>query len=230
MMNICMTIKLDWLHLTFIVFQWSQMGLKTINYQCLYIDSTKIIAMLKREQENAFENTQRVAEAAAQEFQSTINRSLDETKKNVRKSIDESRNQIPQYANVVKNYQEQALESTGKMVEEYVEAQKSVIDSVVSSSAAYVENANRVFNYWYSPRVPVEIWARAVSNVAENVSATTRINNDILFGNIDAFGNAFERVQRQTEELSRINVNNAKIIANTARETVSEFSVNRQSL
>ena len=205
--------------------------------------------MSKREQEKAIEDTKKVAEeakrvedkidavetlqevgpqVAAQEFQSTINRSLDETKKNVRKSIDESRNKIPQYTNVVKNYQEQALESTGKMVEEYVEAQKSVIDSVVSSSAAYYENANRLFNYWYSPKVPTEIWARAVSNVAENVSAATRINNDILFGNIDAFGNAFERVQRQTEELSRINVNNAKTIANTARETVSEFSVNRQ--
>jgi hypothetical protein len=205
--------------------------------------------MSKREQEKAIEDTKKVAEeakrvedkidavetlqevgpqVAAQEFQSTINRSLDETKKNVRKSIDESRRQVPQYANVVKNYQEQALESTGKMVEEYVEAQKSVIDSVVSSSAAYFENANRMFNYWYSPRVPAEIWARAVSNIAENVSAVTRINNDILFGNINAFGNTFERVQRQTEELSRINVNNAKTIANTARETASEFSANRQ--
>jgi hypothetical protein len=110
------------------------------------------------------------------------------------------------------------------MVEEYVEAQKSVIDSIISSSAVYYENANRVFNYWFSPRVPVEIWARAISNIAENVSAATRINNDILFGNINAFGNAFERVQRQTEELSRINVDNAKTIANTA----AEFSANRQ--
>ena len=205
--------------------------------------------MSKREQEKAIEDTKKVAEeakrvedkidavetlqevrpqVAAQEFQSTINKSLDETKKNVRKSIDESRRQVPKYINVVKNYQEQALESTGKMVEEYIEAQKSVIDSAVSSSAAYFDNANRMFNYWYSPRVPAERWARAVSNVAENISAATRISNDILFGNMDAFGNAFERVQRQTEELSRINVNNAKTIANTARETVSEFSVNRE--
>jgi hypothetical protein len=200
--------------------------------------------MSKREQEKAVEATQRVAEeaknvtqtqigqqqAVAQEFQSTINRSLDETKKNVKKSIDESRNKIPQYTNVVKNYQEQALESTGKIVEDYVEAQKSAIDSVVSSSAAYVANANRMFNYWYSPRIPTEIWARAVSNVAENVSAATRINNDILFSNIDAMGRAFERAKQHTEELSRINVNNAKTIANTAREAASEFSVNRQSL
>ena len=160
--------------------------------------------MSKREQEKAIEDTQRVAEAAAQEFQSTINRSLDETKKNVRKSIDESRNQIPQYTNVVKNYQEQALESTGKIVEDYVEAQKSVIDSVSSSAAVFYENANRMFNYWYSPRVPTEIWARAVSNVAENVSAATRTSNDMLFGNINAFGkhlNAFSDKQKSFQEL-----------------------------
>ncbi len=54
------------------------------------------------------------------------------------------------------------------------------------------------------------------------------ISNDILFGNIEAFGNAFERAQRQTKELSRINVDNAKTIANTARETAAELSVNRQ--
>jgi hypothetical protein len=204
--------------------------------------------MSKKEQEKAIEDTKKVAEKAkhvedkidavetleevrpqlaAQKFQSTINRLLDETKKNVRKSIDESRHQVPQYANVVKNYQEQALESTGKMVEEYIEAQKSVIDSVFSSSA-YYENANRMFNYWYSPRVPTELWTRSVSNIAENISAATRISNDILFGDINTFGNIFEQVQRQTEELSRINVSNAKIIANTARETASEFSVNRK--
>ena len=206
--------------------------------------------MSKREQDKAVEAAEKVAndakrtedkidavhtlqigqqQAAAQEFQSTVNRSLDETKKNVRTSIDETRNQIPQYTNVVKNYQEQALESTGKMVEDYVEAQRSVMDSVFSSSAAYYDNANRMFNYWFSPRVPVEIWARAVSNIAENVSAATRINNDILFGNVDAFGNAFERAQRHTEELSRINVNNAKTIANSAKDTATVFSNNREA-
>jgi hypothetical protein len=198
--------------------------------------------MSKREQEKAADATQRVSEeaknaaqaqigqqqAVAQEFQSTVNRSLDETKQNVRKSLDEARNQIPQYTNAVKNYQEQALESTGKMVEDYIEAQKSVIDSVSSSANVYYENVQRMYNYWLSPRVPTELWARAVSNIAENVSAATRINNDILFGNIGALGNAFERIQRQTEELSRINVNNAKTIANTAKETAAEFSSNRQ--
>jgi hypothetical protein len=186
--------------------------------------------MSKREQEKAIEATKQVAEymrnATAKRFQESINTSLDETKENVKKSLDETRSQIPRYTNVVKNYQEQALESTGKTVENYLEAQKSIINSVFDSVAPYYENVNRMYSYWLSPRVPAEIWARAVSNVAENVSAATRINNDILFGNIDAFGNAFERVQRQTEELSRINVNNAKTIANTAKEAAAEFSNN----
>ena len=205
--------------------------------------------MSKREEDKAVEATKRVAEQArstadkqeaaatlqqirqeeaAQQFEQTVNASLEETKKNVRKSIDESRNQIPQYTDVVKNYQEQSLESTGKMVEDYLEAQKSVINSVFSSANVYYENVQRLYSYWLSPRVPTELWARSVSNIAENVSAATRINNDILFGNINAFGNAFERVQRQTEELSRINVNNAKTIANTAKETAAEFSNNRE--
>ena len=175
--------------------------------------------MSKREETKAIEDTQRVAEeakstrdkhsavktlqigqqqAVTQEFQSTVNRSLDETKENVRKSIDESRNQIP--PNVVKNYQEQALESTGKMVEDYIETQKSVINSVFNSAAVYYENANRMFNYWFSLRVPVETYVRSVNNIAENVSASVRIGNDILFGNIEAFGNEHNDIQKRFQE------------------------------
>ena len=199
--------------------------------------------MSKREQEKAIEDTIKVAEeakrvedkidavetlqevgpqVAAQEFQSTINRSLDETKKNVRKSIDEARTQIPKYTNVVKSYQEQALDSTGRMVEDYINTQKSIMDSVFSSAAPYYENVSRMYNHWLSPKVPTELYTGTVSNIAENISASTRIGNDILFGNIDAMGRAFERAKQHTEELSRINVNNAKTIANTAKETAAE--------
>jgi inorganic triphosphatase YgiF len=127
--------------------------------------------MSKREQEKAIEDTKKVAEqaksvedkleaaetlqevgqqAAAQEIQQTYRRSLDETKENVRKSIEEARSQIPKYTNVVKSYQEQALESTGKMVEDYINTQKSVMGSVFSSSAPYYENTYRMYSYWFS--------------------------------------------------------------------------------
>jgi hypothetical protein len=205
--------------------------------------------MSKREQDKAIEDTKKVAEqaksvedkleavetlqevgqqATAQEFQATLDRSLDETKKNLRRSINEAKAQVPQYANIVKSYEEQALESTGKMVEDFIETQKTVMNSFFNSATPYYENVNRMYNYWFSARVLAETYIRSVNNIAENLSASVRIGNDILFGNIEAFGNAFERAQRHTKELSRINVDNAKTIANTARETVAELSVNKQ--
>jgi hypothetical protein len=205
------------------------------------------MSISKRVEEKAIEDTQRVAEEAksikdkhdaaqtlqqvgqqqhvvAQDFQHTLHRSLDETKENVKKSIDEARTQIPQFTHVVTNYQEQVLQSTGKMVEDYVDAQKSVMNAVFNSANPYYENANRVFNYWFTPKVTAEIYARSVSNIAENVSASARIGNDILFGNIEALGDDFERAQRHTKEFTRINANVAKAIENTAREV----SVNSQ--
>jgi hypothetical protein len=44
-------------------------------------------------------------------------------------------------------------------------------------------------------------------SIAENVPASVRLGNDILFGNIDAFGKAFEQAQRNIKEFSRINTN-----------------------
>ena len=108
-------------------------------------------------------------------------------------------------------------------MEDYIETQKAVINSVYDSIVNCVLKMCKKLFHWLSPRVPAELWARSVSNIPENISAAvTRTGNDILFGNIDAFGNAFERVQRQTEELSRINANNAKTIPNTAKETAAE--------
>ena len=205
------------------------------------------MSISKKEQEKAIEDTQRIAEEAknvkdkhdaaqtlqqvgqqqqvvAQDFQHTLHRSLDETKENVKKSIDEARTQIPQFTHVVTNYQEQVLQSTGKMVEDYIEAQKSVMNSIFNSANPYYENANRLFNYWFSPRVSTEIYARSVSNIAENISASARIGNDILFGNIEALGDDFERAQRHTKEFTRINAYTAKAIESTAREV----SVNSQ--
>jgi hypothetical protein len=204
--------------------------------------------MSKREEEKALEATKKVAEEAkktedkvdatltlqeiegrvtAEEFQRSIHRSLEETKDNIRKSIDEAKNQIPQYTAVVKNYQEQALQATREMVIDYIEAQKRVIDAMSAVWIPYAENNYRMYSYWFSPQIPAEIYARTVSNISDNITASTRIANNIVFGNIDSFGNAFERVQQNTRELSKINVNTAKVFQDTARET-ARISLNRK--
>ena len=39
------------------------------------------------------------------------------------------------------------------MTEDYIEAQKSIINSVFDSSIPYYENVQRMYNNWLSPRV-----------------------------------------------------------------------------
>ena len=192
------------------------------------IETTKKVVEQAKSVEDKLEAVETLQEVGQQEFQTTFDRSLDETKKNLRRSVTEAKAQVPQYANAVKNYEERALESTGKMIEDFIDTQKTVLNSFFNSAAPYYENVNSVYYHWFSPRVSAEIYARSVSNFVENVSASARITNDILFGNIEAIGNAFERAQRHTKELSRINVDSAKTIANTARETAAELSVTRQ--
>jgi hypothetical protein len=64
------------------------------------------------------------------------------------------------------------------MVKDYINTQKSVMDSIFSSAAPYYENTYRMYSYWFSLRVPTELWARSVSNIVENISTTARINNE----------------------------------------------------
>ena len=104
------------------------------------IEATKKVAEQAKSVEDKLEAVETLQEVGqqqltVQDFQHTLHSSLDTTKKNVKKSIDEARTQIPRFTDVVTKYQEQVLQSNGKMVEDYLEAQKSVIDSVFNSAA-----------------------------------------------------------------------------------------------
>ena len=71
------------------------------------------------------------------DFKETVNRSLDETKHNINKSIDESKNQIPHYNIIVNSYQEQSLQTAKEISENYIESQKSIINSLQSAFRPY---------------------------------------------------------------------------------------------
>ena len=79
-----------------------------------------------------------------QDFTDSVNRSLDQTKDNINRSIDESKNQIPHYNTIVNSYQEQVLQTTKEISENYVESQKSIINSLQSAWRPY----NEEFDFW----------------------------------------------------------------------------------
>ena len=60
------------------------------------------------------------------------------------------------------------------------------------------------WNKWASPQRAAEIYARTVSNFADNMMATSRIVNNTLFANIGAYKTLAQREKDNVKEFSRI--------------------------
>src|SRR6476660_5275781 len=85
------------------------------------------------------------------DFQESVNRSLDETKHNINRSIDESKNQIPHFNTIVNSYQEQSLQTAKEISEQFIESQKSIINSLQSAWRPYNESFTGLINNFNSP-------------------------------------------------------------------------------
>jgi hypothetical protein len=60
-----------------------------------------------------------------------------------------------------------------------------------------------------SPRSIAELYANVVSSFANTVITATRLTNNMIFGNMEAFKTSIQQAKYNTKELSRIGVNTA---------------------
>src|SRR5437868_6110323 len=151
-----------------------------------------------------------------------INRALDETRDNIRRSTDEARRDIPRYTQAVNDYQEQTIQASREIADNYIESRKQIINSLQSAWVPQIEEANKVFtSNWISPRYLIEIYANMVNSFADNIIAATRLVNNIIFANLDAFKTSMQQAKDNVKELSRIGVNNARTFEQTSRDTAA---------
>ena len=156
-----------------------------------------------------------------QEQHHLVSRSLDETRDNIRRSIDESRSQIPRYTQAVSDYQEQTIQAAREIADNYVESQKQIINSFQSVLTPYGENVNDITANWatlFSPRRVSEVYANIVSNFANNVITATKVTNNMIFGNMEAFKTSLQQAKDSAKEFSRIGVNVAKTFEQTSND------------
>ena len=134
-----------------------------------------------------------------------VDRALDETRDNIRRTVDEARREIPRNTQAINDYQEHSLQASREIAESYLESQKQIIQSFQSVWVPYTENMYEAFrNNWASPQRAAEIYARTVSNFADNMMATSRIVNNTLFANIGAYKTLAQREKDDVKEFSRI--------------------------
>jgi vacuolar-type H+-ATPase subunit H len=181
--------------------------------------------MSTRKEQTRQEEEQEEKQLAAQELlhqreqQQSINKALDETKNNIRRATDEARKDIPRYTQIVNEYQEETIQAARQMADNYLESQREIINSVQSSLLPQVEAANRaVTSNWASPRHVTEHYARLVSAFADNTIAVTRLVNNAVFANLEAFKRTVQTARDNVKEFSRIGVNSAKTLEQVSRE------------
>src|SRR3954451_18549725 len=153
-----------------------------------------------------------------QDFSESVNRSLDQTKDNINRSIDESKNQIPQYNNIVNNYQEQTLQAVKEITENYIESQKSIINSFQSAWRPYQQNFNTSINTWNSPEAVANAYSRCVSNIADNTVTYLRTTNNLVFASLDAYKTTMQHAKENTKQIFEINSKAAKTFEQNSRE------------
>src|SRR5438093_11544358 len=124
----------------------------------------------------------------------TFNLALDETKSTVKKTTDEAVKEIPRFTKAVNEYQEESIQATKDIADNFLESQKEVIHSVQSLWVPYVENIqNTYWSYWTSPNRATENYARAVSNITDSTIASTRLANNVLFTTIETWKTSIQQ-------------------------------------
>ena len=189
-------------------------------YQCLYIVCYLIVIVSKynntsssnnnKDSNTSFSYNTNVQNNNQQDFNESVNRSLDQTKDNINRSIEESKKQIPQYNNIVNNYQEQTLQAVKEISENYIESQKSIINSFQSAWRPYQQNINTNINTWNAPEAVANAYSRLVSAYADNAVTYLRTTNNIIFSNIESMKSVMQQAKENSKQIFNQNVNAAK--------------------
>lgn len=157
--------------------------------------------------------------------QEIVNITLDETKSSVKKTTDEAIKEIPRFTKAVNEYQEESIQATRDIAENFLESQKEVIHSVQSLWVPYIENAqNMYWSYWASPHRVTENYARTVSNITDSTIASTRLANNAVFATMEVWKTSIQHTRDNAKEFSRFNANVAKTFENVAKDNLRDFS------
>ena len=154
-----------------------------------------------------------------------FNITLDETKSTVKKTTDEAIKEIPRYTKAINEYQEETIQATKDIADNFLESQKEIIHSLQSLWIPYVENVqNSYWSYWTSPKRATENYARAVSNVTDTTIASTRLANNVLYATMETWKTSIQHARDNAKEFSRLNANFARTFENVAKDSLRDFS------
>ena len=128
------------------------------------------------------------------------------------------------FFSAVNEYQEQSIQATRDIADNFLESQKEVINSVQSLWVPYMENVQNMYgSYWMSPNRLTENYTRAVSNITDSTIAATRLANNFMFASMEAWKTTVQHTRDNANEFSRLNANYAKTLQNLAKDNLRDY-------
>jgi hypothetical protein len=180
----------------------------------LLLPSYIVMSTSTRKDRKEDENTSVPSPSQIQrEQQQAVNKALDETKDEIKVATREAARDIPQYTQRLGDIQEQTIQTTKEIADNYIESQKEIISIYQSVWTPFIENANsRFWNYWsISPKGVAETYGTVISSFADNVISATRLTNNAVSANMELFSTALQQTKDNSKEFSRLGINAAKV-------------------
>src|ERR687883_810432 len=171
----------------------------------------------KKQQDRKEDNNNNITETYSQlqrEEEQAVTKALDESKANINKPTNEARREIPRYTDVVSDYQENTVQAIREVADVYIESQKDII----------VNSFQLWSNWMISPRQIAEDYSNAVSNLADNAISATRLTNNAISANLQAFNASVQTAKESVKELSKMNSNTIKTFQQVSKYPDRHFS------
>ena len=127
-------------------------------------------------------------------------KALDESRDNIKKTTNEARREIPRYTDVISDYQENTVQAIREVADTYIESQKDII----------VNSFQLWSNWMISPRQVAEDYSNAVGNLADNAISATRLTNNVISANLQAFNTSVQAAKENIKEFSKMSGNTVK--------------------
>ena len=180
-------------------------------------EAQKIANKLDSAIEQNSEKRQKLDSAAGQQ-EYAVEKVLEDTKDEIRSATKEVAREIPQYTQRLGDIQEQTIQTTREIADNYIESQKEIISIYQSAWTPIIKDASILFwNYWsISPKGMAETYGTLISSFTENVIAGTRLTNSTISVNTKLFSTALQQIKDNSKELSRLSINAAKIFGETS--------------
>ena len=186
------------------------------------LSSYIVMSTSTRKDRKEDENTSSVPSPSQiqREQQQAVNKALDETKDEIKVATREAARDIPQYTQRLGDIQEQTIQTTREIADNYIESQKEIISIYQSVWTPFIENANsRFWNYWsISPKGIAETYGTVISSFADNVISVTRLTNNAVSANMELFSTALQQTKDNSKEFSRLGINAAKVFNEASNE------------